>query len=212
MKKLLVSVFLLSLVNLSANGSIGYGLRGGINFSSLGTVNETFENYQLFGEPDSYFGFHVGGTSLIPFGSFFVQPELLFASTGSFLRLEDIREEATIEDRVYFRAAFYKVDLPVILGYRYGPLRIMAGPVYSLMLGKTDDFEPGHMEVSFEQNLYTSSFAYQIGAGLGLGNLLLDLKFESGLTPMGNTVTIGDVTRTFDSRPRQVILSIGLLF
>ena len=212
MKKLLASLFLVSLMSISLHGAIGYGIRGGVNFSSLGKMNETFGHYQLFGEPDNYFGFHIGGTSLFSFGPVFVQPELLFSSNGSFLRLEDTREEATIEDRVYFRTSFYKVDLPVSIGYSIGPLRFFAGPIYSLMLGKTDDFDPGHLEVSFEQSLNISNFAYQVGAGLGLGNLLLDLKYEGGLTPMGNTVTIGDVTRTFDSRPRQVILSIGLLF
>ncbi len=211
MKKVVTLIVFVLLINYSAKAIFSYGLTGGVNFCSLGDVEVNFGDYKLFGEPDNYFGFHLGATSKIQLNSLFIQPDLLFSSVGSFLRLEEVLDEPDFDRREYFSAKFYKIDVPVMLGYQFGPIRVFAGPSYSLTFGKTNDYNEGTLEVPFEQSVNTSSLGYQFGAGLGLGNLILDIKYEGGITDFGNTVTIGDITKSFETRPRQVILSIGLL-
>ncbi|MFW5792820.1 MAG: hypothetical protein ACOCWC_00950 [Bacteroidota bacterium] len=211
-KKLVLSLAFFLMLIISANSQTQYGIRGGINFSSLGNNEVTFGDYKLVGEPDNYFGYHIGATSMFDVSFLYLQPELLFSSVGSFLRLEDIRDGAGIEDRVYFKQSVYKVDVPVIIGYEYGPIRFGAGPVYTMIIGSSNDYDESILNVSYEQNYNLSSLAYQVGVGLGLGNLLLDLKYEGGITSFGKDVKIGDISNPFNARPRQIILSIGLLF
>lgn len=209
-KKLVIIACFLFATNF-AIADIGYGIRGGVNFSSLSNKEEVFGNYKLVGEPDNYFGFHVGGSTKFDVAFLFIQPEVLFTSVGSFLHVEDISEDATIDDRVYFKQSTHKIDIPLYIGYEYGPIRVGAGPVYSMIIGGTNNYDESELGLSYEQTYHTSSLAYQVGVGLGLGNLIIDLKYEGGLTGFGDTVTLGEVSKQFDSRPGQIILSIGLM-
>jgi hypothetical protein len=210
MKKIIFAFCLIISFSLNTK-AIDYGIRGGVNFSSLPNLEEVIGDYTLFGEPDNYFGFHIGAMSQVKFFSMFVQPEVLFTSVGTFMRLEENVENAGLDNRAYFKTKYYKIDVPVIVGPHFGPVRIGVGPVYSLMLGHSNDYDSETLGVDFRQKLFTSNLGYQIGAGIALGNLILDLKFEGGLTKFGNTVTVGNITQPVDTRPRQVILSIGLL-
>ncbi|MBS4014589.1 MAG: hypothetical protein KGZ97_12680 [Bacteroidetes bacterium] len=211
MKKLVLGIFVVTLFSFNLK-AIDYGIRGGVNFSSLPNVEVDLGNYKLFGEPDNYFGYHIGGFTQVKFLSLYFQPEILFTSVGTFMRLEEVENDITFEiNRAYFKTRYYKVDVPLMIGPHIGPVRLGVGPVYSLMLGHSNDYDAEILGVDYKQNLFLSNFGYQIAAGISLGNLILDLKYEAGLSKFGDTVTVGSVTNPFNGRPRQVILSIGLL-
>ena len=75
-------------------------------------------------------GFHFGLFGRIKIANFFVQPELLFTSSGGQVKVQDITSNTeTIKNQTY-----NKIDIPVLAGLKFGPARIEVGPVASFML------------------------------------------------------------------------------
>jgi hypothetical protein len=208
MKRLIIGLFIMVGIN-SAQAQFGIGIRGGLNFSSFPQNTYEVDNLEIETLPDSYTGWHVGGIAQIRITNFFIQPELLFVSTGNHLRL---REPG--EPDFFFRQNFSKIDLPVVMGFKIGPLRLGAGPVGSYIINSSSGLvkSEDHQGLDIREKFNSATFGYQIGAGLDLGNILLDFKYEGSLSRLGDGITFGDTTFPFDARPRQFILSIGLLF
>lgn len=203
---LLATIILLPVVS-QAQG-FGFGLRGGLNFSSLPSAKSVAtDEYRYSALADSYTGFHLGVVGQFVFTGFFIQPELLYTRTGLEMRRQVI--DATPEQEVYFTQQYDHLNLPILAGAKLGPVKIGAGPVFSLLLGQDNDF-PAIGQWRQEMNDVTVGL--QLGVGLDLANLILDFKYETSLTAFGDRIEVGDNSFSFDTRPRQFILSIGFLF
>jgi hypothetical protein len=205
----LVIILLFTVQSLSAQFSLG--LRGGLNFTSLPTKTYEIDNARIEALPDSYTGFHIGLITQAKFTGFFIQPELLFVSSGNQFRYEHPDQERD----VFFTQRFSKVDIPVLFGLRGGPLRLGLGPVASYMLENSSnllDSEYYTGDTNLSEKFNSLTYGYQFGVGLDIGNIVLDLKYEGSLSNYSEELSIGGSTFTFDTRPRQIIFSIGLLF
>jgi len=205
----LVFILFFAIQTLSAQFSIG--LRGGLNFTSLPVKTYEIGNAQIEALPDSYTGFHIGLITQAKFTGFFIQPEVLFVSTGNQFRYQ----HPDLEREIFFTQRFSKIDVPILLGLRGGPLRLGLGPVGSYMLENSSnltesEYYTGEKNLSDKFNSLT--YGFQLGVGLDIGNILLDLKYESSLSNYSEEINIGDSAFVFDTRPRQIIFSIGLLF
>jgi hypothetical protein len=202
-------ILLLLAVSLISQAQVGYGLRGGLNFSSFPVKTYDFDDVEIETLPDSYTGWHIGGVLQARIRSFFIQPELLFVSSGSYLRLREPGEAD-----FFYRQNFSKIDLPVLMGAKLGPLRLGAGPVGSYLISSSSEIENLDEErgLDIKEKFNNATFGFQLGAGFDLGNILLDFKYENSLTKHGDGIEIGEGNFPFDTRPRQFILSIGLLF
>ncbi len=206
MKKVFLILIAFFLVQAS-QAQVSFGLRGGMNFSSLPEktyeLNEHGES-SIRSLSDANTGFHVGVMSQIRLMGIFIQPELLFVSTSNDLVLQ----RQGMEDD-YYKQRFRKMDIPVLVGTSFGPLRLGAGPVASILLNKSSDLPD---EAGFKERFNPATFGFQLGVGINLGNIALDFKYENNLSRLGDSIEIGEREYDFDTRPRQYILSIGLLF
>lgn len=187
------------------------GLRGGLHFSSLPERTYAINDALIDALSDSYTGFHLGLISQVKIKGFFFQPELLFVSSGNHFRYENPDQERDI----FFIQRFSKVDIPVLIGLRAGPLRIGAGPVATWFIENSSnltesEYYTGDKDLS--QRFNETTYGYQLGFGLDIGNIALDLKYEGSLNNYSEEIIIGGVPFTFDTRPRQIIFSIGLMF
>ncbi|MFW5687576.1 MAG: porin family protein [Bacteroidota bacterium] len=205
MKRIIFFVLIISFVQVS-QAQFSFGLRGGMNFSNLPVETYQLNNPQtrIKTLPDTYTGFHLGVMSEISLGGVFLMPELLFVSTGHDLVLE--REGR--EDN-YFQQRFSQLDIPVMIGARIGPLKAGLGPVATILLNSKTELPE---DANFEERFNPATYGFQVGAGVNLGSLALDLKYQFGLSNLGDGIQIGDNVYEFDTRPRQFVLSIGLLF
>ena len=103
-----------------------------------------------------------------------------------------------------------KIDLPILLGHEIiGPLHVFAGPSIQLVLG--NDFDLSNVALTdLEKN---TTIGFQFGAGINLGRLGLDVRFERGLSPnqislINNNITT--ISESFiDTRPTQVIFALS---
>ncbi len=78
---------------------------------------------------DGVAAYHVGIQTRIKIAMFFVQPELYFNDGGGTVDLVDSNGPSEL-----LNIDLKRVDLPVILGVKLGPVRISAGPVGSYVL------------------------------------------------------------------------------
>lgn len=209
MKRLLISAVAILLMtgNLHAT-NFGFGLRGGINFSSLPSAeNFQVNQHRYHALSDSYTGFHLGIMSQIVLPGFYIMPELLYTRTGLEMRREDMGT-LPMED-LFFTQTYNSISLPITAGAMLGPFRIGAGPVFSFFLDESTTFPD---ELQFQQQMNDFVLGLQAGIGLNLGNLVLDFKYQTSFTNFGERVEVNGSSVEFDTRPHQFILSIGLLF
>ena len=208
MKKsvLLTGTLLFFLLSISAYGS-GIGIRGGLNFSSLPSTEQlTINGATVESLSDSYTGFHFGLVGHLSLFNFFIQPELLYTQTGQRMYVRHIQND--LGD--HFDNTYSHLSIPVIGGTSFGPLRVGVGPVLSILLDSKQGIPNlGEEDLDFQNN--SATFGFQAMAGVKIGNIMLDLKYEGSLSRLGDGVTIGGNDLDFDTRPRQFIISLGIL-
>jgi hypothetical protein len=150
-------------------------------------------------------GYHFGLFSRIKIVNLFIQPELLFTSSGGQVKIQEAGKPDVLKDQ-----KFNKIDIPVLVGLKFGPARIEAGPLASFMLSQKSNF--------LDATAYTADFkkaaiGYQAGVGLDFfKTVTLDFKYEGSLSRLGSGITVGGTSYPFSSRNSQLILSIGLFF
>ena len=210
MKKVFLLLIVISLFA-TANAQIKFGVKGGISSSTIKmddivTVVQGFEEYSLEGLKNTYVGFHAGFMTRVTFFGVFIQPELYFSSTGGEVEVTYILPNVTSIKTMEFK----KLDIPVLVGIKFGPARINAGPVASIIIdSKADLIETA----GYEEKFKGASFGYQAGVGLDLlKTISLDIRYEGNLSKLGDGVNIGGNDFEFDSRNPQFIFSLGIFF
>jgi hypothetical protein len=192
MKKFLLSAVLLVAVCISARAQFNLGIKGGINFSHIDADN--FNNSTLT-------GYQVGAFARVG-GAVYLQPELYISSCGGWFKSYQNNTIYNGEVR------FTNLDVPLLLGLRFGPknlnLRVMAGPVYNYILNKDENFSANLSSAFNDFGHYNdSTLGYQAGAGVDLGNVTFDARYQGGLS---------HINSDFGQTQRLWALSVGFKF
>ena len=169
-----------------------FGIKAGLNYNANG---DYFESASAVAKnPDRNVGYHIGffgqiGTRV------YVRPELVYTKTKSDYDSDEFKMS--------------KLDVPVLLGAKViGPLHVFAGPAFQYIL----DTEYDGITINDVKNDFTVGI--NIGAGVNLGMLGIDLRYERGFSENEgrfintNITTIGE--SRIDTRPDQLILSFSL--
>jgi hypothetical protein len=208
MKRLAVLTLFAILFATGAGSQVRFGLRGGINMAYFDAREiSVADEYRIETLRNTNIGFHGGLMAQVSFFGIFLQPELLLSSVGNEVRVEDMTQNGLV--RSVREQKFTKLDIPVLVGKRFGPVRFGIGPVGTIMLN-TDSELSDHPHINEDYNAAT--FGYQIGAGLDIAFLAIDLKYEGNLTRLGSGITVAGQQREFDTRGRQVIFGVAYLF
>ena len=208
-KKLLFLLFFLAF----AKGNVLFaqftvGIKGGVNFSQLKTDFKT----QSFGDNlqqslDTKTGY-VGGVYVRIGSKFFIQPEFIFSAKGGSV---NILKGGTTSTSQTVAIEYTNFDIPVMVGFKLGPLRLNAGPMASFKVsdkGLDEALKAYSNNVS--ESFKNASYGYQAGGGLDLGALSLDLRYEGSLSEVtGNT--FNNINFTQKGNLWQLTLGLRLL-
>lgn len=215
MKKIIlalaISAFSLSLASAQF---FSFGVKGGLNYSSLKfdkvrDISSGNTDYHLSSD-ESFQGFHIGVMTRIKVFNFFIQPELYFNTAGGKVLIEEL-DGQTVSTEYVKQVKYNKIDLPVLAGVKFGPLRLNAGPVASVIL--SEDSEIGDIIPDLNTLSKSASIGFQAGAGLDILKFLtLDYRFEGGLSKWGDQLKIGGEAYPFDSRANMHLISVGIMF
>ena len=197
MKRSTVLLIVLFLYAASGFSQISLGVRGGIYSTRIKDLNEGEYEIACNGIPKM--GFHVGIITQVEVGPVFIQPELLYC---------DIRNDVE-KGQDLTELEIKKIDLPVMLGYKWAALKIMAGPVASVII---DDNGELTAFTNYELLLKQATLGYQVGFGFDVSRLSLDFKYEGGISQWFEGINSNGNISEFNVRPSQFLFSIGLFF
>ena len=182
------------LINFGVKAGLNYGDNGKIEYPDL--INAG--NNILKEKGDARTGFHIGmfvRANLTD--NFFLRPELQYTQTSTSYDLSGI---ASTDYKLS------KLDMPLLVGVKVlGPVYVMAGP--SLQYVVNNDLDK--VEVEDVKNEFTVGL--QFGAGVQLGRLNADVRYERGLSDNQARALENGLTEVrVDARANQFILSLGL--
>ncbi|MDR1200815.1 MAG: PorT family protein [Tannerellaceae bacterium] len=209
MKKILgiVLVSLMTLIIVPVNAQINFGIKGGVNISSVHFNNDIVSS-------DNITGFNIGPMIeiMVPYVGVGVDAAILYSQKGmADAKMKDTnkRGENLTTDYIDIPVNFkWKFGLPVIKGY------LAAGPYASFKVGGDKIWEiPGAISSEFK----TKSFAAGLNFGLGaevFKHLQVGFNYEWGLTNNYSGVDIysslGD--QRIEGKHRGWTISAAILF
>jgi len=125
---------------LPATAQIKLGIKGGISTYDLGlndvlAITNNSDQFEL-SISDAKYGYHIGLVVQVRLGGFVLQPEIMFNSNSVDFTFEDVTNP--MPGRV-FTEKYQNLDIPVMLGLKAGPIRIITGPVGHYFLKSTSD-------------------------------------------------------------------------
>lgn len=205
MKSKLFIVLMFAVVSINAFSQLRLGVRAALTSSTIHASGTTEGNYQISSLSTAKVGFQGGLMLQLLMTGSYLQPEFLLSSTGGQVQIQDVNTTVVINQR------FTKLDIPVIIGKKFGPVRVGVGPVASIILNKPSD-AVNFSGTSVQSKFHNATFGYQLDLGLNISKIAIDIKYEGNFSTLGNGVSIGSNTYKFDSRNRQWIFGVGLFF
>ncbi|MFD2874374.1 porin family protein [Mucilaginibacter ximonensis] len=192
MKKYLLSAMLVIAATIGAKAQFSLGVKGGVNYSRINSDN--FHDKSVAGYQAGLFA-RFGGP-------FYVQPELYVSSTGGKF---DASQNGTDYSA---KVKFTNLNVPLLFGGSFGDkdlnFRIMAGPIYTYVMDKNQSFSNNFTGAFNDFGHYSNStLGYQAGAGVDIGPITADLRYEGNLTK---------ISQDYGQRQNLWALSVGFKF
>lgn len=177
MRKYFLVLFIFCLSGVALAQDIGFGVKGGLNLSSL-SFEETY-NLSSSGRT----AFHVGFIAEIPLTQkISIQPELLYSTEGgTYLMERSTSVPIVLEEKIDY------LNLPVMAKYYLvDGFAVEAGPQFGyLVSGKTYEMLLGGGERKINTKDSHRSFDFGLGAGLSYefsNGIFLAARYTFGLT------------------------------
>ena len=206
---IVLSVFLA----LPAFSQVNFGLKAGVSTTNVKmedvkTLTSGETEYLVNAIKAANYGFHAGAFVRFSMMGFYIQTELIFASRTDEYTISDA--ETPAEETVK-KQQFNRLDLPIMLGAKLGPVRLNAGPSARLLINSPKDLIT---DPDFKAMYNDLTFGYQAGIGVDIvKRITLDLRYEGSLqkyqTKIENTA---GTDFTLDDRPNAFLLSVGIMF
>jgi hypothetical protein len=204
MKKLF-AVLLTIILALPAFSQVKFGIKAGASTTTVPEYNSSTGNTNINALDDASWGFHAGIFLRLGLDPVYLQPEIVFSSTTYEF---NVQRDAASE---IFDQSFNRLEIPILLGLKFGPLRLNAGPAAYVPIGKPSALIN---DPNWDDLYRGTTFGYQAGIGVDIFNTLtLDLRYGGSLADRyGDEVTIGGADFRLDDRQPSFIISLGVMF
>lgn len=203
MKNILVA-FLILFSAAVAQAQVAFGLKGGLQ-----TLLKNPDDI-VIGQPDTSFNF---GVSDLKFGTqfglwfrigdaVFIQPELVFNSNRTDFRVGENSAGEIIRTEKY-----QNLDLPILVGFSAGPIRLHGGPVGHYFLKSTSDLTDFN---GYKARWNQFTWGWQAGMTIGTGRISADIRYEGNFNKFGDHVTFFGDQYNFANSPSRLILALNI--
>lgn len=199
MKKsiLVIAMILMSTTFITAQESVQFGAKGGVNFSSF-----SGDGYDDFVDPEERTSFHVGLVAEIPVSErFSIQPEVLYSGQG--YDIADVSDGDDIEFQLDY------INVPVLAKfYLIEGLSIEAGPQVGFLVHEEIDFRPtddgGDIELNSD-DFHSVDFSIGLGLSYKFSNFFISGRYNIGMTDIYKEEAI-------DAKNSVIQAGVGFMF
>ncbi|MDR2809213.1 MAG: PorT family protein [Tannerellaceae bacterium] len=192
-KKVFIGVMLI-MVAVSAQAQLHFGIKGGLNISSV-KFSEDFLN------AENVTGFHIGPLVelMIPYTGIGFDAAILYSQKGLYTQRENISTDY-IDIPVNLK---WKIGIPLIKGY------LSAGPYASFCVSGADVWKiPGNLQMQVENKTFAAGLNF--GAGVEVfGSLQVGFTYGLGLTNDYSVNKVGDIA---NGKSNLMSVTAALLF
>jgi len=204
MKKLLVFILAILTV-MPAFSQVNFGLKLGANTATVPNYDVSTGTNNIEALKDAQWGLQAGAFLRLGIKSFFIQPELMLASNTYEYNV------TTSTGSDLLKQKFTRLEIPVLLGVKLGPLHINVGPSADIHIGSPEALID---HPDFGELYRSATFGYQAGVGIDLfKKLVIDARYGGSLSDkFGESISIGEQTFNLDSRQPSFIISLGIMF
>jgi hypothetical protein len=199
MKKI-VFVIMVALCSQLSSAQIQFGIKAGVNYNSDSFSNVTND---VFSGAKSKTGYHLGVWTKAKFLGIYLRPELVYTQLKNEVTYNNLPSPQKTTSYT-----FHKIDVPVLFGKKIlGFANVFAGPSFQYIL--SSNF--GLSEIT-NVKIKDFSMGLQFGAGVDIGRLGVDVRWERSLSGvetsfLDSTITNGAVN--FDTRVNQIIVGLS---
>jgi hypothetical protein len=174
MKKIVIVVFVCFLILPVTAQTFNIGPKAGLNYSRI-LIDQNFVSegveYKLATE-DAVGTFTYGGLLRLNFGSFFIQPEVIWSQDKTELSLTSSNFSETQTYRIN------KLEVPLMAGFAIKKtLRLYGGPV-ATFIQKTELESPSEFFDEFSMNNDEIKWNLQTGIGFDISRFSIDFRYE----------------------------------
>jgi hypothetical protein len=206
MKKVLF-VLLVVIISIPAFSQLKFGIKAGAETTKSPEYKLTNGSATIDALKDASWGYHVGGFMRISLAGLYIQPELVFASTTFDYNVKEVASDPG----TLMSQKFNVIQIPVLVGFKLGPLRLNAGPSAMINIGSPEALIS---DPDFEDMYKSAVFGYQAGVGIDLlKKLTFDVRYAGSLgEKYGDSVTIGGQDFKLGYGQSSLLLSVGFIF
>lgn len=205
-------VILALLTPVLSQAQVRFGLRAGINDVKNNTnpitlLNQIGEGLLKVGVDRTQIGYSGGLVVQGRIGAFLIQPEFILSSDTYRYDVVPLMDPVTDSDLA--QEKYLYLNIPLLLGWKLGPLRLQAGPEAHIFLNSRSDL----VDIQYyRENTENFTFGWLGNIGLDIWNIMLDFRYEGNLSRLGSSFQVGDTSFRFDERPARWVFSVGWLF
>ena len=205
MMKKLSLIILVVLVSFPVFSQIKFGIKAGLESATVPTYDFSTGTSNIEAVKDASWGFQGGVFMRVKLLALYVQPEVVLASNS----FDYTVKTATLNE--VKSQKFNRLSIPLLVGVKFGPLRINAGPAASIQIGTPKALID---DPNFEQMYKGAVWGFQAGLGLDvLKKLTIDARYAGSLgDALGDSVPIGGQDFQLDYGQKSFILSVGIMF
>ncbi len=207
-KKMLALLFVLAFAKANVSFSqFCLGIRGGINFAQLKTVSSQSVGVNIQQSLDTKTGY-VGGVFARIGSGIFVQPEVIFSAKGGNINILPTNGGSSQTVAIDYTS----IDVPLLVGFKVGPLRLNAGPMASFTVSNNGlDEALKKYSSNLGDSFKKASYGYQAGGGIDVGSFSVDLRYEGSLSEVAGVNTLNNVNFSQKGNLWQLTLGLRIL-
>jgi hypothetical protein len=183
-----------------------FGPKAGFNFTQFeiaGDVNPDLDITSI--EDGRKTGFTAGAFMQLNLGPLNFQPEFMFAQDAANLAFRDV----SFGD--FAKVNFNRLDVPLLMGLNFGKVvRIQAGPVMTYVLDVDVEQGAGALVETFVNDFDSNRWGYQVGGGLDLGRLALDVRWGGGFGTRAVEIDVNGQPQVLDLKRQSIQATLGI--
>ncbi len=181
-----------------------FGLKGGVNTQvkkPTDIIIGSGDTSLNFGVDKFKFGTQFG--AYFRFGNkVFIQPEFMFNSNKTDYKIGESSVGEVIKNEKY-----QYLNLPVLVGFKLGPVRVMGGPVGHYYLNNNSELSDFK---GYSARFKQMTWGWQAGLTIGTGRISADLRYEGNFNNQIDQVSLGGQDFKFSNNPSRLILGVNI--